>query len=186
MKTFDRFLQQWRVRVARPWIRAEDRVLDVGCADGVLGRTILGVREYVGVDPDAPALPSRPGFRVIRGAFPDCLTDREPFDVITMLAVLEHVPLSAQASLAAECLRRVSPGGLLVITVPDPAVDRILQVLQAIRFIDGMETGQHYGFDPRRTGDLFASAGFEIVLHRRFQLGLNNLFVFRRPLGQCS
>jgi hypothetical protein len=68
-----------------------------------------------------------------------------------------------------------------VITVPSPLVDPILDVLRALRVLDGMETEQHYGFKPSETKRLFGDAGFVLEKHEKFELGLNELFVFRRP-----
>lgn len=181
MKALDRALQDWRIGMARHWIPPAARVLDIGCADGVLARRIPGIRDYVGLDPDAPPVAGRTGFQVVRGHFPADLPDRDPFDAITLLAVLEHIPQEAHLDFATACRDVLRPGGVLVLTVPGPAVDRILDLLKLLRVLDGMETGQHYGFDPARTGEPFAAAGFELVRHEKFQLGLNNLFVFRRP-----
>ena len=103
------------------------------------------------------------------------------FDAITMLAVLEHVPTDAQAGLAQACAIHLRPGGQLIITVPSPAVDRILEVLMALRLVHGMSVEQHYGFDTESVPAIFSGHGLGLTVHRRFQCGLNNLFVFRRP-----
>ena len=68
-----------------------------------------------------------------------------------------------------------------MLTVPSPAVDRILDVLCALRVLDGMEAEEHYGFDPSATTGLLESAGLQLRSAHRFQLGLNQLFVFTRP-----
>jgi len=179
MKPLDRFLQRWRARVAAPWVPRGARLLDVGCADGVL-LAHLGERvaSAVGVDPDAQA--SRTGRTEIRREsfpgnepFPDA-----SFDCVAILAVLEHV--HEPQALAREVHRVLAPGGCVVITVPHPFVDRILDVLMALHLLDGMEAEAHHGFDPASVVPLFEGAGFRTRAVRPFQLGLNRLFVFDR------
>jgi 2-polyprenyl-3-methyl-5-hydroxy-6-metoxy-1,4-benzoquinol methylase len=181
MRATDRVLQQWRIRRALPWVRPGGHVLDVGCSDGELFR-LAGDRIASGVGVDLlPASQWRGGAHVQRrtGAFPAAVRDGETFDAIVMLAVVEHVDEPELKTWAAECARLLRPGGRLVITVPSPAVDHILHVGMALRLLDGMETHQHHGFDPRRVPEIFATAGFGVETARRFQLGLNNLFVLR-------
>jgi SAM-dependent methyltransferase len=181
MKAIDRFLQRWRIRKARRFIAPGSRVLDIGCADGALFRQIPEIGEGVGVDPDLPSpAPTLPHTHLFRGLFPHALPDDRPFDVITLLAVLEHVPAESQRILAADCARYLVPGGHLVITVPAPFVDHILAVLRTLRLIHGMALEEHYGYDPRQTPTVFAVGGLELFQARRFQLGLNNLFVFKK------
>lgn len=182
MKAVDRWLQQWRIAKIRPYLAPGARVLDIGCADGALARLVPGL-DYLGIDPGLGASRTAPFGRLIKGCFPaDLPAGATEFDCITMLAVLEHIPLEAQASLAADCFRFLRPGGLVLITVPSPAVDYVLAVLKGLRVIDGMSLEEHYGFDVRRVPECFAGASLEAVVHRRFQLGLNHLFVFRKPL----
>jgi SAM-dependent methyltransferase len=183
MKAVDRLLQRWRISKARAYVTPGARVLDIGCADGELFRRLAGVSEGVGIDPDLPSTSSAsaiPCATLLKGLFPQALLDDRPFDVITLLAVLEHVPPDAQKTLALECARYLKPGGHLVITVPSPFVDHILTMLRFLRLIHGMALEQHYGYDPRQTATLFAVGGLVLVKARRFQLGLNNLFVFKK------
>jgi hypothetical protein len=93
---------------------------------------------------------------------------------------LEHFPAEAYGPLADGCARFLKPGGSLVITVPSPAVDRILAVLKALRLIHGMSLEEHHGFQVGQTLEIFAPPRFELRQRSSFQLGLNNLFVFRR------
>lgn len=182
MKAVDRWLQQWRIAKIRPYLAPGARVLDIGCADGALARAVGDLGAYVGLDPGLDA--SRTlggGAQLIKGCFPaDLPPHARSFDCITMLAVLEHIPLDVQQTLAADCYRHLRPGGLVLITVPAPAVDYVLALLKAFRVIDGMSLEEHYGFDVRRVPGCFAGASLDLVIHRRFQLGLNHLFVFRK------
>jgi SAM-dependent methyltransferase len=183
MKKLDILLQHWRISKARPYIRPGSRVLDIGCADGALFRRIPGIEDGVGVDPDLPdSPPLLPNATLVKGLFPDALPDDRPFDAITMLAVLEHVPLDRQRQLAENCARYLKPNGHLIITVPSPIVDSILAVLRFFRLIHGMALEEHYGFDPRTTPALFNVGGMELIAARSFQLKVNNLFVFQKQM----
>ncbi len=174
-------LQQWRIDQIRPYVLQGARVLDLGCADGALYQRLQStVGEVVGIDPTLDRNVEMGRCRLIAGRFPEDLPDAEPFDAITMLAVLEHIPLDEQPRLAAECARRLKPGGYIIITVPNPIVDRILSVLRFLRLIDGMSLEEHYGFEPRLVPALFGVANLRLVTASVFQLGCNNLFVFQR------
>lgn len=180
MKRLDRWLQHARIQRILPFLRSGDRVLDVGCADGALFKAAsqLPLGASIGLDPDLDASSEAAGFPLLPEPFPAGVPEGLTFDAVVMLAVLEHVPPDEQGKWAEASARLLVPGGRLLITVPSPAVDRILDVLMAIRVIDGMEVGQHYGFDPKVLPELMAKAGLQAVAQRRFQLGLNNLFVF--------
>jgi 2-polyprenyl-3-methyl-5-hydroxy-6-metoxy-1,4-benzoquinol methylase len=184
MKPLDRVLQRIRVRTVSPFIKRGSRLLDIGCAEGVLYQQIRRLDKYVGVDPDAPITAPWPNARFIRDTFPTSKLDpSERFDVITALAVLEHVPPHVQPRFAQSCAQLVVPGGCVALTVPSPIVDSILKLLKSTFLLDGMRDDQHYGFDPAGTRALFEPYGFHMEGHRRFELGLNHLFVFRRLPG---
>jgi len=180
MKPIDRFLQRWRINKVRPYLSQGSRVLDIGCFDGVLSKQVTGLGEYVGIDPDTESQVQNEKAQIIKGWFPNDLPDARPFDAITMLAVLEHIPTEQQKPFAENCAKYLKAGGYLLITVPSPIVDRILDVLMFLKIVDGMETEQHYGFDVRQTPSIFSSAGLRLIAARKFQVGLNNLFVFQK------
>ncbi len=182
MKALDRVLQRRRIAKAKPLIPSGASVLDVGCSDGALFRQLSSlIGSGVGIDPELREPLVVGNARLYPGRFPKDMPETEPFDVITLLAVFEHVPRSEQTAVAWACSRLLKPGGKVVITVPSPLVDAILKVLCALRLVEGMSMEQHYGFEPREVVPLFTSAGLRLVVHRTFQLGLNNLFVFQRP-----
>jgi hypothetical protein len=133
-----------------------------------------------GVEPALTSEVRRDSYLLCPGVFPDAVPEGVMADRITMLAVLEHLAPSEQAAVVEGCRERLKPGGLLVITVPSPRVDGVLHVLGALRLIDGMSMHEHYGFEAAATPSLFGGPDFKLREHRRFQLGLNNLFVFER------
>ena len=89
MKYTDRLLQRWRIAQARPFIAPGSQILDVGSVDGVLFQQLgkVGGR-CLGIDPTLKANTHVGGALLIAGFFPEDMPAVEPFDVITMLAVL--------------------------------------------------------------------------------------------------
>jgi len=181
MRFIDRLLQNWRARKARPWIPPGAAVLDVGCHQGEFLRS-LGERIGPSIGFDPLASPAEAGrFRLVPevlwlpAPFPD-----GSFDAVVMLATLEHI--RDKDPLARECYRLLRPGGRVIITVPSGLVDGIVHALCVLRLADGMSLEEHHGFDPRTTPAIFGGHGFELEHWRRFQLGLNHLFVLRKPL----
>ena len=181
MTSIDRLLQFWRIAKARPFIPPAARVLDLGCAEGELFKQLKSVAdESMGIDPTLKSNSHVRGISLIAGFFPNDMPRVEPFDVITMLAVLEHFPVETYADLTAGCARFLKPSGRLIITVPSPFVDHLLWVLKSLRLIHGMSLEEHHGFEVSQTETIFPEPDFRVLAKKRFQLGLNHLFVFER------
>jgi 2-polyprenyl-3-methyl-5-hydroxy-6-metoxy-1,4-benzoquinol methylase len=177
----DKVIRRWRESKVRRYLHPRARVLDIGCGDGSLFRRFQGSFESgVGIDPRLAGNIEGSRVRLIAGSFPEQLEDESAFDVVTLLAVLEHVPEQYQPRFAEALAARLKKDGLLIITVPSPSVDQILYALRGLRLIEGIALEEHYGFPPERTLDIFGAAGLQFVRHDRFQLGLNHLFVFRK------
>jgi SAM-dependent methyltransferase len=180
MTVLDRVLQRWRIRKALPFIATGARVLDIGSSDGTLFH-VAGSRigSGMGIDPTLNSARQMGAVQLIGGLFPNDMPAAEPFDVITMLAVLEHFPEGQYGQLKAGCARYLKPAGHVVITVPSPVVDHILTGLQFLRLIHGMSLEEHHGYKVEQTAKIFAPPEFQLVRREKFQLGLNNLFVFQ-------
>ena len=181
MKWLDYVIRDWRIRKALPHLTEAKVILDIGCGDGELCR-ILSKRGIVGVGIDAcvnetfEAL----GFEMISGSFPDALPNEKSFDAISMLAVLEHISEGQKLAFIKACHERLSTDGVVVLTVPSPKVDVLLIVLRFLRLVDGMAFEEHHGFNPAQVEPLFESVGFNLLAHKTFQFGLNNLFIFKK------
>lgn len=180
MRALDRFLQRRRAAVAEGWIPSGARLLDVGCYDDTLLARVRGrVQSATGIDP--AATPRREGnLEILRGRVPG--EPRLPaggFDCVSALAVAEHV--ADPEAFAREVFRLLAPGGRAVLTAPHRLVDRILDALILLRLADGMDAEAHHGFDVGTLVPVFRAAGFSLLASRRFQLGLNHLFVFEKP-----
>lgn len=114
-----------RARFAAGFVRrlvdADARILDVGCSTGAFLAELVGLgnRDVVGIEPSENAVAtarSRYGLEVSVG---DAMThdDFERFDVVTLLAVLEH--LREPAGIVRRIAASMRPEALFVVEVPD-------------------------------------------------------------------
>ncbi len=180
-KLLDRLLRDARIARARPYVHAGDVIIDVGCADGEMFRRWRGhIGRGIGLEPTLPERVVTDDYELIPGRFPEQVPAGLTCDVITLLAVLEHVPPPDQAKLADACAGLLRPGGRIVVTVPSPRVDDILHALIKLRLVKGMAAHEHYGFNPHDTLAVFPPPRFRLVKRATFQLGLNNLFVLEK------
>ena len=98
-------------------VRPGDRVLDVGCGEGGLGRH-LPHSIYVGLDPHGHAAAPRLDIRDETVAEHAALHSEE-YDVVCALHALEHV--TDPLGFACDLVRCLKPGGALCIVVPSRA-----------------------------------------------------------------
>lgn len=179
MKLVDKILQKMRLRAVAPYIKETDYVLDVGTDDGAFFRYFDKVAG-VGIDPHP-----KPGYIsnkviIIKDVFPSDALKKASFDAVVMLAVLEHIPQKKMNTISENCRSLLKTNGLVLITVPSKKVDFILRVLKKFKIVDAETLDQHYGFDIEKVDELFDSRYFKLLIKRKFQLGLNNLFVYKK------
>ena len=181
MKKIDLYLQKKRLQKTQPYISSETSVLDIGSSNGEIfnfykdkGINLNGI----GVDPNLHEDIDLEGYSLIKDYFPS-VKIKGKFNVITALAVMEHIPQDIMPSFIQACKKNLSENGRVIITVPHPFIDVILYFLKSLRLIDGMETEQHYGLKIKTMKKLFIENGFKLEKHKYFQFGLNNLLVFK-------
>jgi 2-polyprenyl-3-methyl-5-hydroxy-6-metoxy-1,4-benzoquinol methylase len=182
MKAFDKLLQNWRINIVSEYIHTQSKILDIGSFDGILFKKLKNKGVHgIGIEPLLKEKLIEENFILVPGYFPNIQGLESEFDCITMLAVLEHIPKDQQQTIFNACFSLLKKNGNLIITVPSQKVDKILHILEFLKIIDGMSTEEHYGFNPLETEKLGTDAEFEMIVHKQFQMGLNNLFVFKKP-----
>jgi len=178
MKWLDRYLQDQRIKKAKDYIPTGSTVLDIGSDDGTLFKKVKNIQSGIGIEPKIEKEIIGDNFRIIKGYFPnDCVGHK--FDVITLLAVLEHIPPITLEKFGMDCYHRLNKEGFIIVTVPSPKVDLLLMVFKKLKLVDGMSLEEHHGFKIADTKKIFSEKNFKLIIHKKFQWGLNNLFVFQ-------
>jgi len=103
--------------------------------------------------------------------------DSETFDVVTMMAVLEHV--SHPKAVIVEIFRILKPGGRLVLTVPSNAAKPVLEFLAfRLGIVSAAEIRDHKCYyNKELLRQLLADTGLVMEAHHYFELGMNNFVV---------
>lgn len=160
------FLSRQRCAIAERLIPASSRrgrVLDLGCGEHPRFLMTTHFAEKYGLD------------RIARGdghlsthgiTHLNCdieTADRLPFDdgyfdVVTMLAVFEHIEPDRLVRLVAEIRRLLKPGGLYILTTPAVWTDGLLRVLAKLRMVNPVLFDEHK--------DAYSHAKISRILHR--------------------
>lgn len=184
MKFLDKLLRAWRVKVAiREMPDKIVNIFDIGCNDGYFLRQMAGktIRQD-GCDPRLTSTQINSNSRLLKGFFPNVIEENEvndTYDVISGLAVFEHFSEEDLQKSATVLAKMLSPQGLIIITIPHPFVDKILDILFLLRLVDAGIIDGHHAFSPDDIIKYF-SPHLSLVKKRKFQFGLNNIFVFRK------
>lgn len=162
LKRLDGFLQRWRMRQIARRVPPGARVLDIDAPRRIF--ELMSHRIGAGVE----MAPHRPRDRTDRYELrPVEFETRLPFEDESFVAILSmDVRASGRARVdCPECHRVLEPDGRVILTVPQPLVDRIVDILVMMRLADGMSLEEHHGFDLRPARDL-RGRGFRVRVPR--------------------
>jgi 2-polyprenyl-3-methyl-5-hydroxy-6-metoxy-1,4-benzoquinol methylase len=181
MKKIDYILQNERIRQAKKFIHGNS-LLDIGCHYGEIFESILKKNKIVGDGIDAVIEKPihRDNYSLFPGYFPNDFPLNKKYDNITLLAVLEHIPIEQLEKFPELLSHYLNPKGRVIITVPAKQVDKILDVLLFFNLIKGMDLEHHQDFEREVIKDIFTKNEFKIIKEKRFELGLNILYVFEK------
>ncbi|MBT6047904.1 MAG: class I SAM-dependent methyltransferase [Candidatus Scalindua sp.] len=88
--------------------------------------------------------------------------DDNYFDVLTMLAVFEHITTNKLVQVLSEIYRILKPGGKYIITTPAPFADVILTIMAKLKLINSDLFAEHQDvYTHRKVASLLHSAGFQ-------------------------
>jgi ubiquinone/menaquinone biosynthesis C-methylase UbiE len=177
-------LRWFRLRQVIGHIPAQSVVLDMGCGHKMSFLQAIADRIKQGYGVDFKVENQRVGNLEIRQL---TFNDRLPFDdntmdVVTMLAVLEHI--EAEEAVLEEIYRVLKPQGKLVLTVPSVWAQPVLEFLSyRLKIVDESEIRDHKRYYDRRRLHrvLVGKTGFEAFHHRYFQGFMNNFCHVTKP-----
>ncbi len=178
-KLLDSVLEYFRFTKVEPYIPDGACLLDIGTGDGNFLRYLNGnIQSAVGIDLHLTESVDFGKYHLISGHFPDDFESNIKFDVITMMAVAEHIPMHIFPDVADACWKYLKPDGVVIITVQHPRVEGLLDQLKELKIVEGFSMHEHYGFDPECLPEIFSR--WNLVKKKRWGFGCNNLFIFQR------
>lgn len=175
------FLARQRAKIANrliPEALRDGRILDIGCGSYPYFLSHTSFKEKFAIDQLPPA---KEGSEIAWHTLDLNSTPSIPFkdgyfDVITMLAVAEHLNPASLVELYKEAYRVLRPNGRLVVTTPAARSDGLLKWMAKVGLVSAEEIDEHvFAYTLPLLGWYFGSAGFEMerVQFGNFELGFN-------------
>lgn len=164
---FERFLAGRRALLADSLIAASaraGRILDIGCGATPLFLSEIEFAEKFGVDAVSSGI--KEGGAIYVGRFNAVSGAPLPFednyfDVVTMLAVIEHFDKKHFSTVAGEVRRVLKPGGVFILTTPPAWADPLLRIMAFFWLVSPVEMAEHKGaYTVNEVVDGLVAAGF--------------------------
>ena len=182
MTGIEPLLQTLRINQALPYLKSGSVLVDLGCdfEMTLIKKVQHRMKKVIGVDSVVPSQKNG-NLEIIQAD----LTKPWPIkpntaDVVTMLAVLEHLP--RPDLILKEVYKILKPGGTLVVTVPSRfskvILEKIMMPLGLVRR-EMIEQHQTY-FTPQLLRQLATQADLQVIKAHYFELGCNTLLIARK------
>jgi len=180
----DLFLARWRYKMAikkMELVQKNGRILDIGCGSYPLFLTIVDFKEKYGLDKniDTAAIGKMKQQSIVLKNHRIEEEQRIPFDddyfdVVTMLAVFEHIEPRELVKIHREIRRILKPGGLYIMTTPTVWTDGLLKLLLKLRLISDTISEHKDNYSHAMISSVLKEAGFE---KDRLRFGYFELFM---------
>jgi SAM-dependent methyltransferase len=163
-------LEEERINAVVPYIAGA--LLDIGAGSNSL---VKRVGHGVGVD-----VVDWGGDALVVKNSADLPFDRGSFDTIAFVACLNHIP--NRGDVLKEAHRLLRPEGRILITMINPFLGKIGHAIwwySEDKKRGGMVEGEVGGMWTEEIVTLCSNAGFKMIEHRRFEFGMNHLYIFK-------
>ena len=177
----ERFLNLLRTKKIKKYISGK-KVLDFGCGQSAWTARILASEctSIVGIDSSLDLEESQvEGVTLFNHL--DCLRSKS-FDVILMLAVIEHIRPFDFRHLLSQFLDITTSQSLIVATIPTTKARPVLELLSfKLGLIDPSQIRDHkVYYDDLWLNEILHETSWELSFYKTFQFGLNSLVVLSR------
>lgn len=183
---FEKLLSRKRTELANkiiPLKYRDGRILDIGCGEQPYFLINTKFRERYGIDRIVNKEVfdrNKEGDIVIK----ECdiekeglkIFDDQYFDVVTMLAVFEHLEPALLPYIIKEIRRVLKPDGILILTTPAQWTDFILHVLSGLRLINSTLFKEHKDvYNAKKISSVLTRSGFseDSIKLGNFELFMN-------------
>lgn len=158
-KFLERFLQKYRFKKIIPYLKGD--VLDFGGNKGELRQFVSGNYWIVNYD--------------------HSFLDNLKVDVITCLAVIEHISVDEVHQLFYRFYKILRKDGLILITTPTKIAHPVLKILALLGLLDkeNIEEHKHY-WSKDELFDLALKTGYKVIKYEKFQLIFNQLIILKK------
>lgn len=168
----DKLLSKWRCEMANRLIPTEARsgnILDVGCGTYPLFLMNTEFANKFGVDQVVTDTShkrwesDRVKFKKLNAEETQLIPYEDNFfDVVTMLAVFEHIDPPKLIKLLSEIRRVLKKGGVFVMTTPAGWTDSVLTLMAKLHLVSPIEFAEHKdAYTPAKITAIYDQAGFE-------------------------
>jgi SAM-dependent methyltransferase len=148
-----------------PTFHRSGRIMDIGCGSFPYFLSHTSFKEKFAIDQITPEKPSEDirWYRLNLNTEPYLPFEKGYFDVITLLAVIEHLDQNSLISLLQECYRVLRPEGMVILTTPAAWSGNILRWMARMNLVSAEEIEEHvYEYTLPEIGWYFGKAGFEM------------------------
>ena len=171
----DNFIRFLRIKKVKKYVNKDIVLCDLGCGPEAYFLYLMSprIRKGIGIDKKV-FLKSEKNLEFLNLELKkDLPLPDKSIDCVTMLAALEHLEYPGQ--ILKECWRVLKKDGKLIITVPAPIADPILNFLTyKLKLVDRKEIEDHkHYFSVKKLKGLLKEAGFERLKIKKFELGFN-------------
>jgi len=174
MKVLDKIIRAHRFKLARQHIAGS--CLDIGCHDGSFLKA-LSFENKLGVDIKIPIQAREKNLVQIKL---EEFNPTDSFKTVTCLATYEHLNAEDRSHFWRISQNSLPLGGRVVMTIPHRFVDFIIECGRKLKVLDGMDAHQHKEVCLVELKRSAKTHGFEVIKFKKFQFGLNRMFVFQK------